>query len=848
MEFFGNLSEQERRQVWGATFQTSDKTRNLVGDVPMEFDALIERLNERTDRPAAGGACAQYPRSLCSAFPTQMAALKRPVFDFLNQIFEPTRYHANATLRGFYFTSGTQQGTPIDQLIGAIAKSFGAEEVGAAAYSGVGKSFFLTDLIRKVVIGEAAWVSTDRAAIRRSRILKTAAYAGLFLLTAGAAGAWVTSYDRNRNLITQTDNAVADYRAAAGPLAKESRISDRDFAKVLPALHKLRYLPAGYGFADKPSPAALDLRPESSANGCARPPRPTYHIALERMFRSRLLYRLEEVLTKHRDDPSYIYEALKVYLMLGGQYRTDPALIESWARNDWAQNLYPGPGNKDGRDELAQHLKAMLDLAEGEQPSIGLNGPLVADLQNRLARLSVADRAYQLLKSQARASTTPDWVAAQQGGSDFAQVFTTADGSPLDTVRVPGFFTYLGFQRDFMARLADIGEQVKKDRWVLGRAGTQSAIDVQYSTLDQSLLELYTKDFIATWRRVLNRLQLRPLTAGKPQYDALVAVSAATSPLKQLVESVARQTNLTRPPTKQEELLIGEKKQPESGKGGLATAALTSTSATAPALIKEQGQAPGTRVATAFKPFQTIIDKSAGRPPIDDVVANLAAIRESLFQQNDPLQAAQGRASMARQLTQLQSTALRLPAPFSSLLLKAAGVFQGDLTNSSRVQLQRALEPISQVCRQIVPNRYPFDRSDREVPLVDFARLFAPNGLFDAFFKKNLEPLVDKGKSNWSWRKDIPLGRTLQQATLTEFQRAEEIKDAFFASGGNLPSFTLTVIPPAVSRLRSQARDQRHDRREQANGQCARGRALAGSRQHQPNGHLGRGEGTGPLR
>ena len=49
-----------------------------------------------------------------------MAALKQPIFDFLNQIFEPTRYHANATLRGFYFTSGTQQGTPIDQLIGAL--------------------------------------------------------------------------------------------------------------------------------------------------------------------------------------------------------------------------------------------------------------------------------------------------------------------------------------------------------------------------------------------------------------------------------------------------------------------------------------------------------------------------------------------------------------------------------------------------------------------------------------------------------------------------------------------------------------------------------------------------------
>ena len=59
--------------------------------------------------------------------------------DFLNRIFEPTRYHANATLRGFYFTSGTQEGTPIDQLIGALARSFGAEEVVAPRLFGPGQ-------------------------------------------------------------------------------------------------------------------------------------------------------------------------------------------------------------------------------------------------------------------------------------------------------------------------------------------------------------------------------------------------------------------------------------------------------------------------------------------------------------------------------------------------------------------------------------------------------------------------------------------------------------------------------------------------------------------------------------
>ena len=68
IEYFGYLNEAGRRQVWGATFQTADKNKNLVGEVPDEFDLLLERLSEETARPAAGGAGAAASASSCSAF------------------------------------------------------------------------------------------------------------------------------------------------------------------------------------------------------------------------------------------------------------------------------------------------------------------------------------------------------------------------------------------------------------------------------------------------------------------------------------------------------------------------------------------------------------------------------------------------------------------------------------------------------------------------------------------------------------------------------------------------------------------------------------------------------------
>ncbi|HET9903862.1 MAG TPA: type VI secretion system membrane subunit TssM, partial [Xanthobacteraceae bacterium] len=498
MEFFGNLGEEGRKQVWGATFQTNDKTRNLVGEVPFEFDALIERLNnDLTDRlqeePAPTTRVALY------GFPAQMAALKRTIFDFLNAIFEPTRYHANATLRGFYFTSGTQEGTPIDRVIGALARSFGAEEVAAAGYSGRGKSFFLTNLINKVIIGEAAWVSTDRAAVRRAFILRTGAYAAIALLALACAGVWWLSYTRNSALIRNTGTAVVQYQQAAGPLPRESLVADRDFAKVLPILHRLRHMPSGFATKDVSTPLAATFglsqreRLQSSSESA-------YAVALERMFRPRLAFRLEEVLEANRNNPSFLYEALKVYLMIGGLHAADKDLIVNWMRRDWAENLYPGAANAEGRKALEEHLVAMLDLGADREPLFTLHGPLVEECQKTLARLSVAQRAYELLKSQARTShLARDWEVVRHGGPDVALVFEGAGGKPIEDIKVPGFFTYAGFQRAFVERLGDITEQVKRDRWVLGAAGEQAAVSEQYDNLVEDLLEIYTRDFQSAW-------------------------------------------------------------------------------------------------------------------------------------------------------------------------------------------------------------------------------------------------------------------------------------------------------------------------------------------------------------
>jgi type VI secretion system protein ImpL len=786
-EYFSYLNEAGRRQVWGATFQTATKKKNLVGEIPNQFDQLLEWLSEDTIDRLQEEPSPAYRVSLFG-FPTQMARLKHVVFSFLNQIFEPTRYHVNATLRGFYFSSGTQQGTPIDQLIGSLARSFGAEQIANTGYSGVGKSFFLTDLISKVIIGEADWVSTDRAAIRRALILKATTLTLVGLISVGLTVAWLTSFKQNRDVIELNEQADEEYASAAAPLVTQTVIDDRELHKVLPVLHRLRNTPIGYGGRTTPTPASATFglsqrdRLQSSSESA-------YHTALERLFRPRLLYRLEEQLNVRITDAGFVYEALKVYMMLGGLHPEDRELIKSWMQRDWAENLYPGPTNSEGRKLLEEHLAAMFDLETEQPPLVELDGRLILEAQKTLARLSISQRAYELLKSEARASTAGDWVVGKKGGLDVSNVFE-AGGQSLDTVNVPAFFTYNGFQDKFVAKLGDLSERMKKDRWVLGEAGQQAALSQQYDNLANNILDLYGNDFIAAWRNALAKLKMKKLLADKPKYQALRAVSAPASPLRLILESIRDETLLTR-----------ERPKPAASSGNTA-APPEPKIATLALLFNTQDGPPGAKIEAQFKPYHAVLEGDSTRRPIDSIIANLNDIAQSLtLIIENPLLTAQANAALQTQVAALKNNAARLPPPFSDMLRGAAAEFEGDMAASTAGQLLVTLrDQVTATCQQIISSRYPFTRgSNQEVPLGDFSKLFAPNGILDKFFTQSLAPYADTSKPEWAWRKESPVGNTLAPDTLKQFQRAAYIRDAFFQNGGNLPMVALSVQPPVVS-------------------------------------------------
>jgi type VI secretion system protein ImpL len=461
-------------------------------------------------------------------------------------------------------------------------------------------------------------------------------------------------------------------------------------------------------------------------------------------------------------------------------------LIKSWMQRDWADNLYPGATNAEGRRLLEDHLTAMFDLETEQPPLVELDGRLIRDAQNSLARLSVAQRAYELLKSEARSSTTGDWTVTRKGGPDVSVVFESTAGQSLDNVRVPAFFTYNGFQQMFIAKLGGLSERMNRDRWVLGDAGQQAAIGQQYDALAGDLLGVYSNDFVTTWRTALGKLRLRKLLADKPKYDALRALSAPTSPLRQILESIRDETALT-------------KERPKPANTPAPSDALARPS---PALFNTQDGSPGAGIEAQFKSFQSVLEGDSTRRPIDSVIANLNDIAQNLtLIVENPQMTAQATSSLQTQVAALRNNASRMPPPFSDMLRGAAAEFEGSVAASTAGQLLQSLrDQVTPVCQQTVTNRYPFVRgSNQDVPLGDFAKLFSPNGIIDRFFTQFLAPYADTSRPDWAWRKDSPVGRSLSPDTLKQFQNAAYIRDAFFQTGGSMPQVSLAIKPPRAA-------------------------------------------------
>jgi type VI secretion system protein ImpL len=820
VEFFDNLGREEREQVWGMSFPLDDAA-DAAGSVVRfnaEFDRLLARLNDRMLERVHQEPDIQR-RRLIYGFPQQMASLRDVAGEFLGEIFRPSRLETRPLLRGVYFTSGTQDGTPIDRLLGAMAGQFGLARQAVTAFSGAGRSYFLTRLIRDVMLGEAGLVGLDPKVERRQRWTAIGAWAAAAMVLLGLTGIWTRSFFGNEAMIAEAHETADRFRSQYADLAKRND-QDADLTAILPALQTLRSARGGYADRTAATPVALTFGLyQGEKLGSAATD--AYDRALNGLLLPRLLVRLEGQMQAHLQQPDFLYETLKVYLMLGRQGPLDAALVQQWFDADFAAS-FPGDNGEATRTALSQHLHALLEYP---LTPVALNGPLVTQARAILTRQPMAEYTYNRLISSAVVQSLPEWTVADNAGPAGGRVFELRDGKPLNT-GVLGIFTWNGYHTVLLPLLPQVTKDASEDGWVLGRPPVKLTETLsQLAQLRRDILGLYLDDYTRRWDALLATVALKPFTTLSQGQDELYLLSAPESPLRDLLQAIDQETQLSHPAAAEKVTGQAEAKAAKVGQklggfaGYLARSGLSFEQNEAVSIIAESfGTTPGgkpidpaQRVDDHFKALHAFVAGGDGQPAgMETAIGKIQQIYQGLSAAANAPNAGAALLGMVSgqggngsgatgAASQLQDLSKSLPKPVAALLQTVSASSDAVTASGASSELSDAWRSKVLPLCQAAFDRYPFVAgSTRDVPTDDFTHLLGPNGLMDQFFDQNLKPFVDTTSLPWRWQSADHTKLNLSGGTLVAFQRAGEIRDALFPAGGAQIGVKFQLVPVSL--------------------------------------------------
>ena len=778
-ETFGEMGKEERDQVWGFSFLHDPKGGPRSEQAfNNEFAALEIRLGEQLlDRMA--GQKDLLKRAALFSFPQQFAGLKDLLGGFLLQVFgSGVDQDQRGLLRGVYFTSGTQEGTPIDRVMGSLARTFGLDSRAGGVAPTKGKSFFLSRLLKEVVFAEQGLVGENRKAEAQRRQWRLAGLTGLAIFSLLLLIGWGVSFMRNEAYIVDVQSRLPGVTAAVDALPTADNPNMLSLPQVLD-LVAAAPKPKDFDLQEAPILDSLGL---NQGSYLAAGSDIGYQHLLDRALLPRVAKRLEERLRAvNRDNLELAYEALKGYLMLYTPEHFDAVALKDWVTLDWDSTLGSSL-NAEQQTRLATHLEAA--LAKGAPQALApMDKSLVANVREMLISYPLEYRVFSRLKRAQVGSEYPEFSVASAGGPNASQVFERQSGLPL-TKGIAGLFTRDAYFKSFKTAQARVATQLEKEqRWVLG---TVAAPGASPADLDQRVRRLYLQEYIKVWDQYLADVRLVKLGGLERSLAVARVLAAPDSPLAAFMRAAARETQLA--------ALAAEAKAPGSG-----VAAALKQNQDLAAMMGKLPDAGNAKAGGA--PLETLVDDHfaylhrmvAGQPaPIDEtmklfneVYVQLSAVDAAAKSKSAP-PPPPGSAGKA--------AAGMLPEPLKSMLETLSDAGANQSRSAERQGLTAEFKPVADLCARAISGRYPFAQGSKiDVLPDDFGQLFGVAGMFDDFYQRRLASLVDTGVTPWAYKPLADGARPPGGAALAEFQRAARIKEAFFRNGGKAPSFKVDI-------------------------------------------------------
>ncbi len=737
-EFFNELRKSERDQIFGATFPiTGSPIADPGAAFTEQFDQLTSVLHARAVR-IIGEERFPHNRPRILQFPLEFKALRANVEDLVRIVFAPNTFQESPLFRGFYLTSGTQEGRPIDRVIGGMARAFGLQvgEVGQEPREP--KSYFVTDLFRRVVFPDQNIAGATELAIKRRVLTQALIAGGLMLFGALLAIPAVFTYANNRELSAHTA-AVAlaatrvPWAGGAPPVGEVPKLDAlRDSVAQLASYEKdgapLRLRWWMYTGDELYTPAR-DVFVSIHDKNLSQPVRERVRAQLSGM---------SQMGTLPPDEFRPNYDALKLYLMMGIPERLD----EEWAAmrlgREWKALARAA-------EPAAAPMKANLSYYVGlvkrkEAPSWKLDEAVVTSSRAVLLRAPRLERLYEILVRDANQEVPP--IRRQDVFYGAVAPFVTSK----DEVVVEGAYTKEGWQRvrqllgAQQSRLADEG-------WVLGQE--RDLVAGEMNKQIGELRDLYFTRYTQAWVDFLSDMEVRQPESAMVSLDELQALSEPVWPYQRLLRALNDNA-----------VLDVEDDTPTLADGLVDKAKALAEKKLAEKKLIDAGAPPAKKtrkMSPVEKAFLPMLEFAI--PPASDAKADAAPTGLSQYQQllaklvgvltdlrdseagPDTSKLATEFEQAFRATSSLLTTQNGFTRPLLSpyLMRPITGAWSGVVKDAGGAASGLWETTVWEKWHASIEGHYPFTQSPKDVRLEDYVAFFQPEkGLLWAFYRDNL--------------------------------------------------------------------------------------------------------------
>ncbi|QLC73185.1 type VI secretion system membrane subunit TssM [Pseudomonas sp. LPB0260] len=790
-EFFDQLSREESEQVLGASFRKEQDATDVTV-VRQEFEELLRRLNSQVILRMHQERDTQR-RGRILDFPHQLGQIGERLCLFIELAFSGNRYQRASQLRGFYLTSAPQLGDQLDPSTSGIGRNLGLASSALPTFRS-GRARFIHQLLDRVIFPEAELAGLDQKEVRRIDWGQRAMYAGAFAVLALFGALWASGFSSNHGRLEQLREIAQqltrqhDAVAAQDDALRTLEALDSSYAatRVFPPVDQLSYLQRGGLYQGEALAPTLQR---------------AYRGELENLLLPRVARQLEAQIRANLGDRERLLNSLRAYLMLNLEERRDVAFLQEWLAADWSLRY---SGNSAAQRGLNQHFERL--LAEPFAP-YALNAPLVAQARQVLRSESLAAVVYRMLREQAR--SLPDYRLSQKLGPQ-AGLFVGSDYA------IPGFYTQAGYQKLFVAQGGDLVRDILRDNWVLGEGDSLSSNDLGRLLVEME--QLYFRDYANYWGEALAQLSLEPIASANQGALQLAGLTAANSPLLQLLVEVRDNTRFKGLAEAADDAgAAAEALQGAKGKLGkaakLASAAAQQAQA---ALVKNLPDTARKTLERRFEPLHRLLDDNGGAgaelagslQALDALQLQLAGLAHSSAPEQAAFELAKARMSGRRDaINQLRGSAARLPQPIGNwLALLAEDSWMLVLGDAYHYLNQRYQSELYAAYDGALKQRYPFSaHSESEVAIADFREFFKGQGIAQRFFDGYLKPFVSGSAGQYRLRQVDGRGLPLSREFLLQMSHAQTIRRSFFAEDPNEPKVLFKLEPYSLDSSLSRA-------------------------------------------